>query len=40
MLIADISSIYEVLAWFHNTPNEALLSFVDGDDADLPIVLD
>jgi hypothetical protein len=34
------SLMYDVVATFHNIPNDALLSFVDGDDADLPIVLD
>ena len=34
------SLMYDVVALFHNVPNDALLSFADGDDSDLPILLD
>jgi hypothetical protein len=40
MSIAGFLSIYELTAWFHNIPNDACLSFADGDDGDLPVFLD
>jgi hypothetical protein len=40
MLATLIGSLYEVLASFHFIPTDAVTSFVDGDDFDVPIVLD
>jgi hypothetical protein len=40
MLAALIGSLYQILAMFHNVPNDAVASFLDGDDSDLPVFLD
>ena len=31
---------HDIVANVHNIPNDAWLSFADGDDLDLPILLD
>jgi hypothetical protein len=41
MLIGWIATlVFDVIAFMHYVPSDALVSFVDGDDADLPILLD
>ena len=40
MFIAFISDLFQdMFAYYHFVPNDAAISFGDGEDTDLPIVL-